>query len=114
STYQWINAFPPPLDRHIGEIVSGVARALGQAQPATRTTAPAAPKYIGPFTIVTRLGEGGMGTVYKAEQTSPVRRTVAIKLIKLGMDSKEVLARFESERQALARMDHPHIARVLE
>lgn len=60
------------------------------------------------------LGEGGMGTVYQAEQVAPVRRTVALKVIKPGMDSKQVLARFEGERQALAMMDHPNIAKVLD
>ncbi|CAN5331352.1 hypothetical protein BH09PLA1_BH09PLA1_24400 [soil metagenome] len=72
------------------------------------------PEQIGPYRIVEPLGEGGMGTVFKAEQRSPVKRTVALKLIKLGLGSKEVIARFESERQALARMDHPHIAKVLD
>src|SRR5262249_34905335 len=60
------------------------------------------------------IGEGGRGTVWVAEQTEPVRRKVALKLIKAGMDSKAVLARFEAERQALAMMDHPHIAKVLD
>src|SRR4051812_11054813 len=73
-----------------------------------------APKRIGPYHILELLGEGGMGEVYKAEQRTPIRRTVAIKIIKLGFDSREVVARFESERQAMARMDHPHIARVLD
>ncbi len=67
---------------------------------------------IGPYKLLSRLGEGGMGVVYLAEQTNPVRRRVALKLIKLGMDTKEVIARFESERQALAMMNHPHVARV--
>src|SRR5262249_27090714 len=58
------------------------------------------------------IGEGGMGTVWLAEQTEPVRREVALKLIKAGMDSRAVLSRFEAERQALALMDHPHIAKV--
>jgi serine/threonine protein kinase len=71
------------------------------------------PQFIGPFRIVERLGEGGMGIVYKAEQRSPVKRMVALKLIKPGFDTAEVIARFESERQALARMDHPSIAKVL-
>jgi serine/threonine protein kinase/lipopolysaccharide biosynthesis regulator YciM len=66
------------------------------------------------YKIRQEIGEGGMGTVYFAEQLRPVRRQVALKLIKRGMDSKNVLARFESERQALALMDHPHIARVLD
>ncbi len=67
---------------------------------------------IGPYRIVQKLGEGGMGEVYEALQEEPVRRTVALKLIKAGMDTKQVIARFEGERQALAMMDHPSIARV--
>src|SRR5207248_4476302 len=59
-------------------------------------------------------GEGGMGVVYVAEQAQPVRRKVALKIIKPGMDSKQVIARFEAERQALAMMDHPNIARVFD
>src|SRR5262249_23816280 len=69
---------------------------------------------IGPYKLLQQLGEGGMGTVWMAEQTEPVRRKVALKLIKPGMDSKQVIARFEAERQALALMDHPNIAKVLE
>src|SRR5262249_21681150 len=69
---------------------------------------------IGPYTFIERIGEGGMGTVWMAQQTEPVKRLVAVKLIKAGMDSKQVLARFEAERQALALMDHAHIARVLD
>ena len=65
---------------------------------------------IGPYRVLDVLGEGGMGIVYLAEQVEPLRRRVAIKVIKLGMDSKQVLARFEAERQALALMDHPNIA----
>src|SRR5262249_19885142 len=66
------------------------------------------------YTIRREIGEGGMGTVSLVEQLRPVRRQVALKLIKPGMDSRNVLARFESERQALALMEHPHIARVLD
>ena len=66
----------------------------------------------GRYTLLEVLGEGGMGTVYRAEQTQPVKREVALKLIKVGMDSRNVLARFDAERQALALMDHPNIARV--
>jgi len=66
----------------------------------------------GRYTLVEVLGEGGMGTVYRADQTEPVKRPVALKLIKVGMDSRAVLARFDAERQALALMDHPNIARV--
>ncbi len=69
---------------------------------------------VGPFTLRELLGEGGMGAVYAADQTAPVRRRVALKLIRPGMGSKEVVARFEQERQALALMDHPGIARVLD
>ena len=66
----------------------------------------------GRYTLLEVLGEGGMGTVYRAEQAQPVKRQVALKLIKIGMDSRAVLARFDAERQALALMDHPNIARV--
>jgi non-specific serine/threonine protein kinase/serine/threonine-protein kinase len=69
---------------------------------------------IGPYGLVRKLGEGGMGEVWLAEQTEPVRRQVALKLIKAGMDMKQVIARFEAERQALALMDHPAIAKVYE
>ena len=69
---------------------------------------------VGPYRLLQRIGEGGFGVVYMAEQTEPVRRKVALKIIKPGMDTKEVIARFESERQALALMDHPNIARVLD
>src|SRR5262249_34932138 len=66
----------------------------------------------GRYTLVRVIGEGGMGSVFLAEQTEPVKRQVALKLIKGGMDSKAVVARFDAERQALAVMDHPNIARV--
>ena len=69
---------------------------------------------IGPYTIVRQIGEGGFGAVFLAEQAEPVRRTVALKIVKLGMDTREVVARFEQERQALALMDHPNIARVID
>ncbi len=69
---------------------------------------------IGPFTLLRRIGEGGFGDVYEAEQEHPVKRRVALKVIKLGMDTREVIARFDAERQALAMMEHPHIARVLD
>ncbi len=69
---------------------------------------------IGPYKLLQQIGEGGMGVVYMAEQTEPVRRKVALKIIKPGMDSRQVIARFEAERQALAMMDHQNIARVLD
>src|SRR4051812_47174521 len=71
-------------------------------------------EHIGRYKLLQKLGEGGCGVVYMAEQIDPVRRRVALKVIKLGMDTKQVIARFEAERQALALMDHPNIARVLD
>ena len=70
--------------------------------------------WIGPYKLREKVGEGGCGVVYVAEQEQPVRRRVALKVIKLGMDTKSVIARFEAERQALAMMDHPNIAKVLD
>jgi serine/threonine protein kinase len=69
---------------------------------------------LGPYKLLEQIGEGGMGVVYMAEQEQPLRRKVALKVIKPGMDSKQVIARFEAERQALALMDHPNIAKVLD
>lgn len=69
---------------------------------------------IGPYKLLQEIGQGGMGTVYMAQQLEPVKRKVAFKIIKPGMDSREILARFEAERQALALMDHPSIAKVLD
>ena len=83
----------------------------------TKTMAPSdstAPDIIGNYRIIQKLGEGGMGEVYEAEQTEPIRRRVALKIIKWGMDTKQVVARFESERQALALMNHPNIAKVFD
>jgi serine/threonine protein kinase len=69
---------------------------------------------IGPYKLLEQIGEGGMGTVWMTQQTAPVKRVVALKLIKAGMDSRQVIARFEAERQALALMDHLNIAKVLD
>ena len=69
---------------------------------------------IGPYRLTQMLGAGGMGEVWRAEQTEPIHRTVALKLIKAGMDTRAVVARFDSERQALALMEHPNIAKVFE
>jgi eukaryotic-like serine/threonine-protein kinase len=93
------------VDRTFAETPTDEARRLTVAQAGT---------VIGPYKLLQPIGEGGMGTVYMAEQTQPVRRTVALKLIKAGMDSRQVLARFGAERQALALMDHPNIAKVLD
>src|SRR5262245_46181462 len=67
---------------------------------------------IGPYKLLQQIGEGGMGVVYMAEQKQPVERRVALKIIKPGMDSGQIIARFEAERQALAMMDHPNISKV--
>ena len=69
---------------------------------------------IGRYKLLQQIGQGGCGVVYMAEQTDPVRRRVALKVIKLGMDTKQVIARFEAERQALTMMEHPNIAKVLD
>jgi eukaryotic-like serine/threonine-protein kinase len=85
--------------------------------PTVRITVPLTEKpgdKIGHYKLLQQIGEGGCGVVYMAEQEEPIRRRVAFKVIKLGMDTKQVIARFEAERQALALMDHPNIARVLD
>ena len=87
------------------------------ARPTIVLTAPPTEKpgdRIGRYKLLQQIGEGGCGMVYMAEQEEPVRRRVALKVIKLGMDTKQVIARFEAERQALAMMDHPNIAKVLD
>ncbi len=70
--------------------------------------------HIGSYKLLQKIGEGGCGVVYMAEQEEPVRRRVALKIIKLGMDTRQVIARFEAERQALPLMDHPNIAKVFD
>jgi WD40 repeat protein/serine/threonine protein kinase len=97
----------------------GSIRVGGGGRPAAATAAePAVPEapgaVIGPYTLLEVIGEGGFGVVFRAEQGQPVRRTVALKVIKPGMDTRQVVARFEAERQALAIMDHPNIAKVLD
>jgi hypothetical protein len=89
------------------------AQVLSAAESAVEPEIPET-KCIGPYKLLQKLGEGGYGVVYMAEQEQPIRRRVALKIIKLGMDTKNVIARFEAERQALALMDHPNIARVLD
>ncbi|XZE53627.1 protein kinase domain-containing protein [Planctomycetaceae bacterium SH139] len=85
-----------------------------QTHVTTTETASELPTHIGPYRILQRIGEGGHGVVFMAEQTQPIRRKVAIKWIKPGMESKTILARFEAERQALAMMKHPSIANVID
>ncbi len=88
----------------------GLAEPVTQIQPHQERPG----SQVGRYHLLRELGEGGFGTVWEAEQLEPVRRRVAMKILKPGMDSKQILARFEAERQALALMDHPHIARVLD
>ncbi|MFG0304960.1 MAG: protein kinase [Phycisphaerales bacterium JB040] len=100
------------LLRNAADDTQTIAGATGSIAPPQR--AAPHPERIAGYRILGRLGEGGFGVVYEAEQREPVRRRVAIKVIKPGMGSDEVIARFEAERQALAVMDHPHVARVLD
>src|SRR5437667_3412494 len=93
---------PPPPS---AEVPTAISERLLTEEPGT---------LIGRYKLLEKVGEGGFGTVYVAEQREPVKRRVALKIIKLGMDTKQVIARFEAERQALALMDHPNIATVLE
>ncbi len=95
----------PFLDRPAQELLETVDR---------RDLSERAGKVIGPYKLMEQIGEGGFGLVFVAEQLQPVRRKVALKVIKPGMDTREVIARFEAERQALALMDHPNIAKVLD
>ena len=101
-------------------IGQGPARTRPSAAPDATTVGPMVPitetagSRIGPYKLLQLIGSGGFGVVFMAEQQHPVRRKVALKIIKLGMDTRQVVARFEAERQALAVMDHPHIARVLD
>ena len=88
--------------------------AVGPTLDAANGTQESSGVRIGPYRLLHVLGEGGMGTVYLAEQDEPVKRRVALKIIKAGIDSAKVIARFEQERQALAMMDHPNIAKVLD
>jgi tetratricopeptide (TPR) repeat protein len=91
-----------------------IAAASADAIPANLSIEEPVGTRIGRYKLLERIGEGGCGVVYMAEQEEPVRRRVALKIIKLGMETKSVIARFEAERQALALMDHPNIARVFD
>ena len=113
---------PDPLDLESSARASGDPSATSPPPNAEPTEDIPAPRRIteepgtriGPYKLLQLIGEGGMGVVYMAEQDKPIRRRVALKVIKAGMDTDQVVARFEAERQALALMDHPNIARVLD
>jgi WD40 repeat protein/serine/threonine protein kinase len=111
----------PDLRRRVEKMLAAQAQAGSFLEPPARTPAATVDEQpiradpgtvIGPYKLLEQIGEGGMGTVFMAEQTQPVHRKVALKVIKPGMDTRQVIARFEAERQALALMDHPHIAKV--
>ena len=95
------------VDDDARDIEKGALPHEGDTTARTTGAPPADTRRIGPYRLLQQLGEGGMGEVWLAEQATPVRRRVALKLIKPGMDTREVIARFEAERQALAVMDHP-------
>jgi len=124
---EYLQCFPNLETGWLGQAIAGVDAAgtetppLAQQQPqggAAPLTVSVPPEAIGsrigPYKLLQKLGEGGMGVVYMAEQQQPVKRRVALKIIKAGLDSAQVVARFEQERQALAMMDHPNIAKVLD
>src|SRR5215475_8336868 len=100
------------VDNHFraGSFLESPASPVGDTLDDPIREAPGA--VIGPYRLMEEIGAGGFGLVFVAEQQQPVRRKVALKVIKPGMDTREVIARFEAERQALALMDHPHIAKV--
>ena len=118
---------PDPMQRQrVAELLAAVARShlldrppadfarTGAYEPATGKDSASVGDRIGPYKLLEKIGEGGMGEVWVADQLEPIKRRVAIKLIKSGMDSRSVLGRFEAERQALAVMDHPNISKVLD
>jgi WD40 repeat protein/serine/threonine protein kinase len=102
------------LEAHVGEESLLDSPAMAPAASTDQATTEGPSTEIGPYKLLQQIGEGGMGIVYMAEQTGPVERRVALKIIKPGMDTRQVIARFEAEEQALAMMDHPNIARVLD
>lgn len=103
---------PNPLDRMVTELTGRDLAATEYEIIQQGEEAP--PAMIGPYRISKKIGDGGMGTVYAAQQSDPIRRTVALKIIRATIVTRETVARFQAERQALAMMDHPHIARVFD
>src|SRR5438874_12304491 len=101
----WANEHPDPFLEAPAPLAGATMRQSACERPGA---------VIGPYKLMEEIGEGGFGLVFVAEQMHPVRRRVALKVIKPGMDSRQVIARFEAERQALALMDHPNIAKVLD
>jgi serine/threonine protein kinase len=102
------------LPPHAGESVTLDAPPAGTSSETSAALREGPGTRIGPYKLLQLIGEGGFGSVFMAQQEQPVQRRVALKIIKLGMDTRQVVARFEQERQALAMMDHPNIARVLD
>jgi serine/threonine protein kinase len=101
-------------DAYLSSLIKACAVTAEPSPQGSPVDAPGVFNQLGAYRLLERIGEGGCGVVYLAEQESPVRRRVALKVIRPGMDSERVIARFEMERQALAMMDHPHIAHVLD
>src|SRR5688572_1377311 len=101
----------PPIARHDQPVIDRSAPTVGQPPPQHGEHTGA---HVGRYRLLQEIGQGGFGAVWMAEQREPVKRKVALKIIKLGMDTRQVIARFEAERQALAMMDHPNIAKVLD
>jgi serine/threonine protein kinase/tetratricopeptide (TPR) repeat protein len=108
------NAAQSPIDPRSDDTAQPPPRPIDTGSYHSESAESAGTVIAGKYTLVEPIGEGGMGSVWRAKQTEPVKRFVAIKLIKAGMDSRQVLARFDAERQALAMMDHPNIAKVLD
>src|SRR5262249_24915824 len=107
-----LDRLAPAAERPEG--ATGTSAGAGVERPPGAESEEVGALIAGRYKLLEEIGEGGMGTVWMAQQTESVKRLVALKVIKAGMDSAQVVARFEAERQTLALMDHPHIARVLD
>src|SRR5512142_1149768 len=118
QAYEKAGAF---LEQPAGQVPSGDwgmrsadSSPAGESMPVSVPLSEKPGDKIGHYKLLQQIGEGGCGVVYMAQQVEPIRRRVAFTLVKLGMDTKQVIARFEAERQALALMDHPNIAKILD